>query len=208
MNAAALSLYVVFAIVAFGWRTWVQWRRTGDSGLRLHAKPGTIQWWSKLAFIAALAAGVAAPIAGLAGLDPIGVFDTPIIRVVGLIAAVAGIATTVAAQWQMGTSWRIGVDTSERTELVSHGVFASIRNPIFTAMTITAFGLSAMVGNVVALIGFVALLVALQVQVRFVEEPYMRAAHGEGYDSYAGRAGRFVPGLGRLRTPVAIEASD
>lgn len=167
MNGAALTLYIVFAIVfaivAFGWRTWVQLRRTGDSGLRLHAKPGTIQWWSKLAFIAALAAGLAAPIAGLAGLDPIGVFDTRFTHVVGVIAAVAGIAATVAAQWQMGTSWRIGVDPSERTELVSHGVFASIRNPIFTAMTITAFGLSAMVGNVVALIGFVALVVALQV---------------------------------------------
>jgi protein-S-isoprenylcysteine O-methyltransferase Ste14 len=207
MNGAALILYVVFAIVAFGWRTWVHWRRTGDSGLRLHAQPGTIQWWSKLAFIAALAAGFAAPIAGLAGLDPIGLFDTRFVHVVGVIAAVVGIAATLAAQWQMGTSWRIGVDPSERTDLVSRGVFAYIRNPIFSAMTITAFGLSAMVGNVVALIGFVALVVALQVQVRFVEEPYMRAVHGEGYDSYAGRAGRFVPGVGRLRTRVASEAS-
>lgn len=207
MNAAALILYIVFALVAFGWRTWVQWRRTGDTGLRLHAQPGTIQWWSKLAFIAALSAGFAAPVAGLAGLDPISVFDEPILHRVGVIVAVAGIAATVAAQWQMGTSWRIGVDSSERTELVSHGVFASIRNPIFTAMTITAFGLSAMVGNVVSTVGFVALLVALQVQVRFVEEPYMRATHGEAYDSYAGHAGRFVPGVGRLHARNASDAA-
>ncbi len=207
MNTAALSLYIVFAIVAFAWRTWVQWRRTGDSGLRLHAQPGTIQWWSKLTFIAALAAGLAAPIAGLAGLDPISVFDKAYIHVLGVIAAVAGIAATVAAQWQMGASWRIGVDPSERTELVSHGVFASIRNPIFTAMTMTAIGLSAMVGNFVAIIGFVALVVALQVQVRFVEEPYMRAVHGEGYDSYAGHAGRFVPAVGRLHARNASDAA-
>lgn len=199
MNAAALVLYIVFAIVAFGWRTWLQWRRTGDSGLRLHAQPGTIQWWSKLAFIAALAAGFAAPIAGLAGVDPIAVFDKSYIHALGVISAVIGIAATVAAQWQMGASWRIGVDPSEHTGLVSQGVFASIRNPIFTAMTVTAFGLSAMVGNFVAVIGFVALIVALEVQVRYVEEPYLHATHGDAYATYAAQAGRFVPGIGRFR---------
>jgi len=197
MNAAALALYIVFAVIAFGWRTWVQWRRTGDSGLRLHARPGTVQWWSKLAFIAALVAGFAAPIAGLAGLDPIGILDTTAIHVIGVVAAVAGIAGTVAAQWQMGTSWRIGVDPAERTGLVTDGVFASVRNPIFTAMTVTAFGLSAMVGNIVAVVGFVALVVALEVQVRLVEEPYLRSTHGAAYDTYAAQAGRFLPGLGR-----------
>ncbi len=169
MNAAALALYVVFAVVAFGWRTWIQWRRTGDSGLRLHAKAGSVQWWSKLAFIAALAAGFAAPIAGLAGLEPIDALDTAAVGVVGVEFAVAGIAATVAAQWQMGASWRIGVDPAERTGLVSHGLFATVRNPIFTAMTITGFGLAAMVANVVAVAGFVALIVALEVQVRLVE---------------------------------------
>ena len=206
MNAAALSLYIVFAVAAFGWRTWAQWRRTGDSGLRLQAQPGTIQWWSKLAFIAGLAAGLAAPIAGLAGADPIAGLDNAYIHVLGVIAAVVGIAATLGAQWQMGASWRIGVDPSERTGLVSHGVFATVRNPIFTAMTITAFGLSAMVGNVIAVIGFAALVGALQVQVRLVEEPYLRASHGQAYDSYAAHAGRFVPGIGRLKPRIATDA--
>jgi hypothetical protein len=37
MDVVALVLYAVFVVVGFGWRTWVQWRRTGDTGLRLHA---------------------------------------------------------------------------------------------------------------------------------------------------------------------------
>jgi protein-S-isoprenylcysteine O-methyltransferase Ste14 len=199
MNGLALFLYGVFAITAFGWRTWLQWRRTGDTGLRMHAKPGTIQWWAKLAFVAALLAGVAAPIAGLVGLDPIDILDSSGLQVLGTILAVAGIALTVAAQWQMGASWRIGVDPTERTGLVTGGVFGWVRNPIFTAMLITAVGFALIVGNVVAVIGLVALIVALEVQVRAVEEPYLTATHGPDYRSYAACAGRFIPGIGRLR---------
>lgn len=44
VNTTALVLYGIFALIGFGWRTWIQWRRTGDTGLRLHAKPGSIQW--------------------------------------------------------------------------------------------------------------------------------------------------------------------
>ena len=53
MNVLALALYAVFAAAAFGWRTWVQWRRTGDTGLRMSATPGSRLWWAKLGFIAA-----------------------------------------------------------------------------------------------------------------------------------------------------------
>lgn len=133
MNALALIFYVVFFIAAFGWRTWVQWRRTGDTGLRLHAEPGTIQWWAKLAFILALATGVAAPLGGLAGLDPLAVLDDARIRALGIAVTVAGIVATIAAQWSMGASWRIGVDAAKRTGLVTTGLFRHFRNPIFAA---------------------------------------------------------------------------
>jgi hypothetical protein len=33
--ATALALYVVYGLVGFGWRSLVQWRRTGDAGFRL-----------------------------------------------------------------------------------------------------------------------------------------------------------------------------
>jgi len=197
MTVLALVLYVVFAAVAFGWRTWVQWRRTGDTGLRLHAEPGTIQWWAKLGFVAALVAGFAAPIAGLAGLDPIAPLDDATVQGVGLALAVAGIVATTAAQMRMGASWRIGVDPAERTGLVTGGAFALVRNPIFTAMLVIALGFTLMVGNVISLAGLAALFAALEVQVRLVEEPYLRTVHGPDYERYTATAGRFLPGLGR-----------
>ena len=197
MTVLALVLYVAFAAVAFGWRTWVQWRQTGDTGLRLHAEPGTTQWWAKLGFVAALVAGFAAPIAGLVSLDAIPALDNATVQMVGLILAAVGIAATTAAQVRMGASWRIGVDPTERTGLVTHGVFALVRNPIFTAMLVTALGLTLMVGNAISLTGLGALFAALEVQVRLVEEPYLRTVHGPDYERYSTTAGRFLPGLGR-----------
>ena len=200
MNTEALILYAIFGLVAFGWRTWLQWRRTGDTGLRMHAKFGTMQWWAKIAFVAAILCGVGAPIAGLLGLDPIAALDNTTVQRIGVVLALLGIAATASAQWQMGESWRIGVDESEQTGLVTNGVFGIVRNPIFTAMLITATGLTLMVGNAIAIGGLVALVLALQVQVRTVEEPYLLRTHPDTYRRYASTAGRFVPVLGRLTT--------
>jgi len=46
-----------------------------------------------------------------------------------------------------------------------------------------------------------ALVVGLELQVRFVEEPYLRRGHGPGYERYAARAGRFLPRTGTRKVP-------
>lgn len=99
----------------------------------------------------------------------------------------------------MGESWRIGVDTNERTALVTTGAFAIVRNPIFTAMLVTAAGLTMTIPNAISIVGLVALIAALEVQVRLVEEPYLLTAQGDSYRTYAHHVGRFAPGIGRIR---------
>ena len=117
----------------------------------------------------------------------------------GLIVTVVGFLGVLAAQAGMGASWRVGVDATERTELVTTGAFAVVRNPIFTAMLTTLGGLTLLVPTVVTAAAWLCLLVAVELQVRFVEEPYLLRTHRQAYASYAARVGRFVPGLGRLR---------
>ena len=90
------------------------------------------------------------------------------------------------------------MDESERSDLVTEGPFSLARNPIFSAMLPTSLGLVLMVPSWVAILGFVALVLALELQVRVVEELYLRRAHGTSYAEYARRIGRFVPGVGRL----------
>lgn len=83
-----------------------------------------------------------------------------------------------------------------------------MRNPVFTAMAATGIGLALIVPTVIAVGGALLLLVALQLQVRVVEEPYLLAIHGEVYRSYAARTGRFVPASARRwRTRDSLDRS-
>ena len=112
----------------------------------------------------------------------------------------AGTALTISAQQAMGASWRIGVQETERTDLVTGGLFTVVRNPSFTAMAITQTGMTLIVPTVPSVAALVCLLAAVHLQVRLIEEPYLAAAHGESYRRYAARTGRFVPGVGLLRS--------
>ncbi|WP_182706481.1 methyltransferase family protein [Thermomonospora cellulosilytica] len=207
MALTALLIYLIWALLAFGLRSWVQWRRTGDTGFRgAHLRPGSVQWWARILFTGALVIGAAGPVAALAGLPSLGALDRPAVQTTGTVVALLGVAATLAAQMSMGDSWRIGVDEAERTALVTTGAFALARNPIFTAMIITAAGLAAMVPNPVTLLALALTVVAIELQVRIVEEPYLRRTHGDAYERYAAAVGRFLPGIGRHRrrhTPTA-----
>jgi protein-S-isoprenylcysteine O-methyltransferase Ste14 len=143
--------------------------------------------------------GFLAPVLDLAGaLEPVDVLDGTAAHVAGVVLTVGGLALTLVAQFAMGNSWRVGVDPAERTALVTDGPFAIVRNPVFAAMIPTSLGLALIVPNVAAIAGFAALVVALELQTRAVEEPYLLAAHGGEYRAYASRVGRFLPGVGRL----------
>ncbi|MDT0276165.1 methyltransferase family protein [Blastococcus goldschmidtiae] len=197
MTVAALVLYVMALVVLFGVRSWVQQRRTGSAGFHgISGTPADAGWWGGALFVAAIVLGLGGPLLAIAGVVPT---DPPLaLQGAGLAVAFAGFAATLAAQTGMGTSWRIGVDTGERTELVTAGVFAHVRNPVFTAMGVAQLGIVLTVPTWVGVLALAALVVAVQLQVRAVEEPYLRAVHGAAYDAYAATAGRFVPGLGRL----------
>src|SRR5579872_6147962 len=68
---------------------------------------------------------------------------------VGAVLLGAGIALMVWAQLSMGASWRIGVDHRTETALVVTGPFRLLRNPIYTAMTLLAVGVAAVVPTAV-----------------------------------------------------------
>jgi protein-S-isoprenylcysteine O-methyltransferase Ste14 len=202
MASLALALYVVYLVLAFGGRTLMQLRRTGSTGFKgISGRPGSVEWSAGALFVAALGLGLVAPMLQLAGvLRPVAALDGLVGYTFGVLLYLADLVGTLAAQQAMGASWRIGVDESEKTELITTGPFAVVRNPIFTAMIPASLGIALLVPNVVALAAFLSLVAALELQVRLVEEPYLLRTHGERYAEYASRVGRFVPGIGRLRT--------
>jgi len=199
--------WLAFALVlaglgyAFGVRSYLSWRATGDTGLRTDAGPvGTSGWWAKFLFLASVVGLVAGPLAAVTHTLALP-WQTPgTLHGAGLVVAVAGGALVVAAQHGMGRSWRVGVDQGETTSLVTDGLFAQVRNPIFTGMTAAAAGIAAMVPNAVSATTVLVLLAAVELQVRAVEEPYLLRTHGEGYRRYAAQVGRFLPAIGPLST--------
>ncbi|OBJ68836.1 isoprenylcysteine carboxylmethyltransferase family protein [Mycobacterium sp. 1274756.6] len=196
MAFVALALYLVFAAVGFGWRSWAQYRRTGSTGFRrVESTPGALL--AGAGFLLAVLAGALAPALQIAGvLSPVPVLDAGWLQIAGLVLAVTGMLGTFYAQRDMGESWRIGVDQAETTQLVRAGVFGLVRNPIFTAMLAFAAGIALLAPNPLALGAFGLLLVSIEVQVRVVEEPYLATVHGAEYDSYRTQVGRFLPGIG------------
>lgn len=197
----ALVLLVAFGALGFGWRTAVQIRRHGDSGWRFTSSgldravgAGLVGGFALLAVGPAWAVAAGDPAVPL-GLDAVATSAAAL--AVGLALTVGAGVLTIVAQVQMGASWRIGVEEGEVTDLVTTGLFARVRNPIFTGMVAVALGLALLVPNLPTLVGAALAVVAIEVQVRLVEEPNLLAVHGEPYRRWAAATGRFVPGLGR-----------
>jgi protein-S-isoprenylcysteine O-methyltransferase Ste14 len=196
MVTIVVLLDVVFLAVAFGVRTLVQRRRTGDSGWRLGRPHGAAEAMARGLLVGA---GVLLGVAAALDRPP----ASPPVFVMGALVAAGSIVFVTAAQLQMGASWRIGVDPAERTALITTGLFASVRNPIYTGMVAFAVAQAMMFLGYWSAAAVVAMVAGVEVQVRAVEEPYLRDVHGRDFDRWARRAGRFVPLLGRSGTRVS-----
>jgi protein-S-isoprenylcysteine O-methyltransferase Ste14 len=88
---------------------------------------------------------------------------------------------------------------------VTTGIFGAVRNPIFTAMVVAQLGVVLMVPTWVSAAAVVSLVVAVQLQVRAVEEPYLMSVHGAAYRDYAAVTGRFVPAVGPRRVTATVD---
>ncbi|HWP67412.1 MAG TPA: isoprenylcysteine carboxylmethyltransferase family protein [Candidatus Limnocylindria bacterium] len=198
MPQLALGMLTLYFALAFGLRSLLHWLRTGTTGfVGLSGRPA--EWVGGVLFATALACAIAAPVAELIGaVAPWAALSTPAVHWIGALVCLGGMGCTLWSQLAMGDSWRIGVDESARTALVARGPFRWVRNPIFTSMLLDLGGAALLTPNWLAAAGVAALLVALELQVRRVEEPYLLRVHGPAYRAYAARTGRFLPGIGRL----------
>jgi protein-S-isoprenylcysteine O-methyltransferase Ste14 len=197
----ALALLTLFGLLGFVWRAWLQRRRTGSTGLRgMSGKIGSAEWVAGLGFVISLVVAVTGPLLQLLGvITPLPGLQAEGIQISGIVLALLGIVLTVWAQLDMGDSWRVGVDASETTALVHTGMFGRVRNPIYTAMLTFDVGIALVTPNFVTIVGPILAITSLELQVRRVEEPYLRYKHGAAYRDYTASVGRFVPGVGLIR---------
>ena len=115
-----------------------------------------------------------------------------VLRHLAMVVALASFACTIASWRKMGKDWRMDVAVGERTNLITDGMFARIRHPIY------AFSIVFLVCTVVVVPTWPMAAVALGQIVLWVlkarnEERHLLATHGDAYASYLRRTGRFVP---------------
>ncbi len=165
-------------------------RKTGFTGIhRLRARTGSVEWIGGVLFVASLIVLCGSVIA--TGSND----DWTVRAAIAAAISTVGMGLTFVAQGALGDSWRIGVDPTETTTLRTQGLYSAVRNPIFSAMILTACGLVALAPSWISFVGFVGLVTSIELQVRFVEEPYLHRTHGDSFTTYKSRTGRFIPKL-------------
>ena len=195
----SLICYTLFMLLGFGVRVVQHFLRTGRSGiLGISLDHGAAGVLGGALFVLALPLGLLSPLAAQLGWVPDLVALPPWSTEVGVGLGACGFIGAYLSQSAMGDSWRIGVRTTEATSLVETGPFSVIRNPIYTFTMMALVGGLFLVPSWVGLLSFGCLIAGLELQVRYVEEPYLLKRHGEAWKTYARRVGRFLPGIGRL----------
>ncbi len=192
-----LPLYLLaFFGIAFVWRSFLVWKRTGINPYVVSKTDKPIDFIENIYPIPVVILSVA--VIAFAFSPSIYQYATPIvwlensiIKIVGLVLMAFALVWTATAQMQMGKSWRIGIDTENKTDLVEKGLFTVSRNPIFFGMRVALFGFFLCLPNAFTLLAVVLADVLMQIQVR-LEEEFLRNAHGESYENYCRNVRRWI----------------
>lgn len=103
-----------------------------------------------------------------------------LVREIGLaIAAIAFILWTVA-RLQLGKSFSV---QAKATEMVTHGIYSKIRNPVYVFGALFMFGMILWLGRPILLLVFLA-IIPLQVIRARKEAQVLEAKFGDAYREY------------------------
>ena len=113
-------------------------------------------------------------------------------RWLGVGFAAVGVVVFIMAVITMRDSWRAGVSKSEKTELVTSGIFGISRNPAFLGFDLVYLGILLMFFNwgLFAVSIFAALMFHLQIV--NVEEDFLLESFGEDYLNYRKKVNRYL----------------
>ena len=191
-----LPIYaIVFVLVVVFWRTLVLLRKTGiNAYTQIRQQQGIHGVISR--YYRGLPLGSALTIALFLSpwysvLSPIWWLEHNIFQYVGIGLLLCSMVWISIAQFQMGNAWRIGIDTSNKAGLVTHGVFAVSRNPIFFGIKLNSLGFCLIIPNALTLVILLVGAVLIRVQVA-LEEEYLLSTYGDKYKVYCLQVRRWI----------------
>jgi protein-S-isoprenylcysteine O-methyltransferase Ste14 len=123
--------------------------------------------------------------------SPIIFLENNSLKIIGLVLIHISVVWIAIAQYQMSTSWRIGIDEINKTELKTTGIFSISRNPIFLGMILSVLGMFLIIPNAITFFLTLATYFIIQIQVR-LEEAFLINQHGADYTNYLTNVKRFI----------------
>jgi protein-S-isoprenylcysteine O-methyltransferase Ste14 len=111
--------------------------------------------------------------------------------------AIAAFALGILLRWRaqaaLGRAWSPTIELSPQHRLITEGVYAKMRHPLYTSLILWALAQPALLQNVVAGFGG-AIAVALIWLIRVpAEEALLRTRFGDDYVRYSDRTGKVFP---------------
>src|ERR1051325_744541 len=97
---------------------------------------------------------------------------------IGIALVVAGYAATLWCYASMGDTWRIGVNRTEKTSLVTRGPYQFIRHPIYGFQSVMLIGAALLLPTIFSLAIVAIHFVCVQFKAAD-EENYLLSVHGD-----------------------------
>ena len=118
-------------------------------------------------------------------------FHSEVISWVGVMLCLAGLILLLLSLVSFGKSFRIGIDVDHSDKLVTTGVFAFSRNPIYVAFAFVLLGQFLVFPNWILLVYLAAGIWLFHRQV-LREEEFLRQHYGQEYAEYCNRVRRYL----------------
>jgi protein-S-isoprenylcysteine O-methyltransferase Ste14 len=120
------------------------------------------------------------------------VIDATPLKLLGVLLLLAAPILYTESLRSLGQSWRLGIDRQQPGPLVTGGIYAWSRNPIYAAFFLVIIGGCLIHGRVVVLL-FGAALMLLIHGVALREERFLAKLFGDEVLAYRQRVGRYSP---------------
>ena len=114
------------------------------------------------------------------------------IRIIGAITSVGGTVMFIVALWTMRDSWRAGVSKTDKTELITNGIYHISRNPAFLGFDLLYIGTLLMFFNWILCFLTVFAVIMYHLQIVNVEENFLLVAFGNEYLQYKKKVCRYI----------------
>jgi protein-S-isoprenylcysteine O-methyltransferase Ste14 len=117
----------------------------------------------------------------------------PIPLLLGVICLAGGLWLFAKSHADLGTNWSVTLEVREKHQLVTEGIYRTVRHPMYSAFLLYSLGQALVVPNWIAGPSYgvaMALLFAFRVG---PEERMMLEEFGKDYEAYKGRTKRLIP---------------